>query len=315
MGRSFAALVLLSGCLPSSFFGSTGREHTPVTAGDLDYELEEPVEFYAWVPPESESLIYANFDAIRRAPEMHEAAEYFERWVTGPRRDVSRLFGASDCSLFRDSRRVLLASPVGSWTWVFTVDYVTDDALLSRRLDEIAPGPARDEGALSVTLLPGWEEPPLVAHPRRRTLVIATPDVIATAGANPPVLVDFVRAGDLAAWRSTGGIDSLDGLRDATSIEAHLAADDDETAPLRIAMIGHYYDANSAEAARAALESKLASWRSHSMARMLGFDDTLARARIANDGTDLHVELRLTPTQAAVIADVALSSMSLPEGM
>lgn len=315
MERSLAVFcLLLSACLPSSFFGGErGPQHVDV--GPPDAELDQTTEFYAWIPPSSESLIYADFRAIRRTPAMHEAGEYFSRWVTGPRTDVAGLFSADDCGLFDDSRRVLLASPVGTWTWVFTVEYDTADRTLSGRLDEILPGPAHREGALDVRALPGWSPEPFVAHPTERTVVIATHDMVSTVGAMEPALVDLVHEGDLAAWRASGGIGQIAGLSDAYSIEAHLRAETDARAPLAVSIIAHYADPSLCESARVSLEARAAELREHSMARMLGFDRTLAEARIAADGSDLYVHLRLTPSQAAVITDVALSSIDLPDGM
>jgi hypothetical protein len=316
MGRSIAAAqcLLLAACLPSSFFGGERRpEHVPI--GPPDAELDQTAEFYAWIPPGSESLIYADFRAIRRTPAMHEAGEYFSRWVTGPRTDVARLFSADDCGLFDDSRRVLLASPVGTWTWVFTVEYDTADRTLAGRLDEVLPGPSRTEGALEVRALPGWSPEPFVAHPKERTVVIATHDMVQTIGAQGPTLVDLVHEGDLAAWRASGGISQIAGLSDAYAIEAHLRAVDDDRAPLGVAIIAHYADPSLCESARLSLVERAEELRHHSMARMLGFDRTLAEARITTDGSDLYMHLRLTPSQAAVITDVALSSIDLPDGM
>jgi hypothetical protein len=281
----------------------------------------EPEGLVAYAPDGfDESLIYAGFEAIRASAEMAPVTRVFGRYLESRRPDVARLFTTPGLHLQGESGHAVLASPVGRWSWVMTIEYAGADGI-AEALAAAAAGEGRQEGDLAVREVLGWETaPPLIAHPTSNRVVLGTPDGMEAAGRSRPRSMSFVNDADLVAWHVRGGTGFLGSLglehlapREMT---AHLTEPSDgEGGPLAIDAVLSYDDAAAAEEARAQLLRHLDGFRNNLLVRLSGFGRVIDSARITQNGATLEVRVRFTGTQAAMLADLLLQSQSVPMGM
>lgn len=183
-------------------------ETAPAAHTAVEVEAEAvPAElppFVAYVPEGfTDSLIYADFAAIRAQGELAPTVEVFTQYLAENRPDVSDFFATEGLGLIEDARTTVLASPVGTWSWVMTTDYERPERLRAA-LQSAAPTEPQAIGAFLASQVEGEQAAPWVAQVAAHRVVLGTADGMEAASTVEPVALDFVRDDALVAWRVRG---------------------------------------------------------------------------------------------------------------